>query len=40
MPRRRQRLAPTTAHRYHWMIENYIDPALGSMPLRSLTTLV
>lgn len=36
MPRRRQRLAPTTAHRYQWMIEHYIDPALGSTPLRSL----
>ena len=36
MPRRRQRLQPTTAHRYEWMIENYIEPALGSMPLRSL----
>jgi integrase len=36
MPRRRQRLAPTTAHRYQWMIDNYIDPALGSIPLRSL----
>lgn len=36
MPRRRQRLQPTTAHRYEWMIDNYIEPALGSMPLRSL----
>lgn len=36
MPRRRQRLQPTTAHRYQWMIDNYIEPALGSMPLRSL----
>lgn len=38
MPRRRQRLAPTTAHRYQWMIYNYIDPALGPIPLRSLQT--
>lgn len=38
MPRRRQRLAPTTAHRYQWMIDNYIEPALGVIPLRSLHT--
>ena len=36
MPRRRQRLQATTGHRYAWMIDNYIDPALGSTPLRSL----
>ena len=36
MPMRRHRLQPTTAHRYQWMIDNYINPALGSMPLRSV----
>ena len=36
MPRRRMRLQATTAYRYQWMIDNYITPALGSMPLRSL----
>ncbi len=36
MPMRRQRIQPPTAHRYAWMIEHYIDPALGSMPLRSV----
>jgi integrase len=36
MPGRRRRLQETTAHRYEWMIANYIEPALGSMPLRSL----
>ncbi len=36
MPMRRQRIQPTTAHRYDWMIENYIKPALGAMPLRSV----
>ena len=38
MPRRRQRLQPTTAYRYEWMIENYIAPTIGSVPLRSLQT--
>jgi integrase len=36
MPMRRQRLQSTTAHRYGWMIEHYINPVLGSMPLRSV----
>jgi integrase len=36
MPMRRQRLQSTTAHRYEWMIEHYITPALGSMPMRSV----
>ena len=36
MPMRRQRLQSTTAHRYEWMIDRYICPALGSMPLRSV----
>ena len=36
MPRRRQTRQPTTAYRYQWIIDHYIDPALGSMPLRSV----
>ena len=36
MPMRRNRLQSTTAYRYEWMIENYIAPVLGSMPLRSV----
>lgn len=32
MPMRRQRLQSTTAYRYEWMIEHYINPVLGSMP--------
>ncbi len=36
MPMRRSRLQPTTAYRYDWMIDNYIAPVLGSMPLRSV----
>ncbi len=38
MPRRRQRLQPTTAYRYEWMIEHYIVPAIGAVPLRSVHT--
>jgi integrase len=33
---RRNRLQPTTAYRYEWMIEHYVTPALGAMPLRSV----
>ena len=36
MPMRRHRLQATTAHRYQWIIDNYITPALGTMPLRSV----
>jgi integrase len=38
MPRRRQGLQATTAHRYQWIIEHYIVPELGSIPLRALCT--
>ena len=36
MPRRRTRLRATTAHRYSWMIDNYINPRIGDLRLRSL----
>ena len=36
MPRRRPQLGQTTAHRYAWMIDNYINPRIGDIPLRSL----
>ena len=29
MPRRRTQLGQTTAHRYAWMIDNYINPRVG-----------
>lgn len=29
MPRGRQRLQPTTGHRYRWTIDNHVDRALG-----------
>ncbi len=36
MPKRRQHLRPSTAHRYQWMIDNYITPAFGHLPIRKL----
>ena len=29
-------LRPSTAHRYRWMIDHYIVPAIGHLPLRAL----
>ena len=34
MPRRSALLRPTTAHRYAWMVEHYICPRIGAVPLR------
>ena len=36
MPRRRPQLRATTAHRYEWMIDNYINPRIGDVQLCSL----
>ncbi|HUP75771.1 MAG TPA: tyrosine-type recombinase/integrase [Acidimicrobiales bacterium] len=36
MPRRRTQLRATTAHRYEWMIDNYINPRIGDVHLRGL----
>ena len=36
MPRRRPQLRATTAHRYEWMIDNYINPRIGDTQLRCL----
>jgi integrase len=36
MPRRRTQLRATTAHRYEWMIDNYINPRIGDIHLRGL----
>lgn len=36
MPRRRTQLRATTAHRYQWMIDNYINPRIGDIHLRGL----
>ena len=36
MPRQRPQVRATTAHRYQWMIDNYIAPRLGDVQLRCL----
>lgn len=36
LPKRRQHLRPSTAHRYQWMIDNYITPAIGHLGIRKL----
>ncbi len=36
MPRRRTQLPVTTAHRYSWIIDNYINPRIGDIHLRGL----
>jgi integrase len=36
MPKRRAQLGHSTAHRYAWMIDNYINTRIGDIPLRSL----
>ncbi|MEZ5376270.1 MAG: tyrosine-type recombinase/integrase [Acidimicrobiales bacterium] len=38
LPVRRHDLDPSTAHRYGWMIDHYITPAVGHLRLRSLRT--
>ncbi len=38
LPVRRHDLDPSTAHRYGWMIDHYINPAIGHLRLRSLRT--
>ena len=38
LPVRRHDLDPSTAHRYAWMIDHYITPAVGHLRLRSLRT--
>ena len=36
MPSRHTQLRATTAHRYGWMIDNYINPRIGEIHLRGL----
>ena len=37
-PQRVHHLRPSTAHRYRWMIDNYISPTIGDLPIRSLAS--
>ena len=36
LPRKRRQVRATTAYRYAWFIEHYINPAIGDVPLRQL----
>ena len=36
MPQKRRHVRATTAHRYAWFVEHYINPAIGDVPLRRL----
>ncbi len=36
MPRRCPQLGVSTAHRYQWMIDNYINSRIGDIPIRAL----
>ena len=35
-PQRVHHLRPSTAHRYPWLIDNYISPTISDLPIRSL----
>jgi hypothetical protein len=36
LPRKRSHVRATTAHRYSWIVEHYVVPDLGEVPLQSL----
>ena len=36
LPRKRRQVRATTAYRYAWFVERYINPAIGAVPLRRL----
>lgn len=36
IPQKRRQVRSTTAYRYAWMVERYIVPAIGQLPLRRL----
>ena len=38
LPERRRRVRATTSHRYAWIIDHYIKPAIGQYALRSIRT--
>ena len=38
LPKRVRRVRATTAYRYGWLVEHYINPTLGTFALRSLRT--
>ena len=36
LPVKRRHVRATTAYRYSWMVDNYINPSIGNVPLRRL----
>jgi integrase len=36
LPNKRRHVRATTAYRYSWMVDNYINPSIGHVPLRRL----
>jgi integrase len=36
LPTKRRHVRATTSYRYTWMVDNYINPAIGHVPLRRL----
>lgn len=36
LPQKRRQVRATTAYRYSWFVDRYIDPAIGQVPLRRL----
>jgi integrase len=36
LPQKRRQVRATTAYRYSWFVDRYIDPAIGHVPLRRL----
>jgi hypothetical protein len=36
LPQKRRHVRATTAYRYTWFVERYVNPAIGAIPLRRL----
>ena len=36
LPQKRRQVRATTAYRYAWFVDRYINPAIGDIPLRRL----
>lgn len=36
LPTKRRHVRATTSYRYSWMVDNYVNPAIGHVPLRRL----
>lgn len=36
LPTKRRHVRATTSYRYSWMVDNYVNPSIGHVPLRRL----